>query len=106
MIFNYEFETRNGDETWAFEPDDEILTTELAKLMLKNSDMAVTSEMLNTITTLLYDNDLHNNEDLQEQYRDDLYAIFEDMARSEMQDYLDYEEDKSDWFGTKKNILG
>ena len=104
MTFDYEFETENGYKQWTFEPKDDILYKELVKLMFDNDNIKATQETFDTVLKIItgYYRDI---DDPLEGFRDELSAIFEDMAREEMEDWLAYEEDKADWFGTKNNII-
>lgn len=103
MKFYYYFDDCDGFE---YEPSENDIIDFLVWKWLDESKTPRNAETKRVLTHVIKQHSLWDDGEILDSYEDEMRDWFKDYARDCWEDSKDYEEDKTDWFGTKMNVIG
>lgn len=102
MKFVYYF---NGND-FDYEIDDNQIKDFLIDKMLEEGKMERNKDNVEMARFMINRFNLYEDEQILEDYKDEMEDYFEYEARELYEDSVNYEDDKNDWFGTKSDVVG
>ena len=102
MKFVYYF---NGND-FDYEIDDNQIKDFLIDKMLEEGKMERNKDNVEMARFMINRFNLYEDEQILEDYKDEMEDYFEYEARELYEDCVNYEDDKNDWFGTKSDVVG
>ena len=105
MILKYEFDNGEYDEEFNYEVDDNDIEEALTEILLKEVRQPLTRENNKLVLAILKELDITNQNDILENYEQQLLDYFEDNAKTLFNDYVAESRDPYGYRGINRDDI-